>query len=225
MNPIISIVNESKTVSDADVKSKLPALQKQITRDFEPAWGWGANLKFEATKCDMKMVIRDHSREGDLGFHVEGGKPVGYVYAKDDMEDQREYTSTLSHELLEMIADPNANLYANGPFRFKGQRRIGFFAYEVCDPVSESYYKIDGVRVQDFVKPEWFEEFHKKGSMTMDHMGLLDAPFTLSEGGYIDVFSRGRWHSLTGPKAIPKRRRHRLLTRMHVLRTAVLPPG
>jgi len=225
MNPTISIVNRSRTVSDADVKRNLPALQKQITRDFEPAWGWGANLRFDATKFDMKMVIRDHSKSGDLGFHIEGGKPVGYIYAKDDMSDQHEYTSTLSHELLEMIADPNANLYANGPFRIKGRRRVGFFAYEVCDPVQENYYKIDGVRVQDFVRPEWFEEFHKKGSMKMDHMGVLDAPFTLAEGGYIDVFSRGRWHSLTGPKARPKPQRHRLLTRMSVLRHAVLPPA
>ena len=109
-------MNRSRTVSDADVKRNLRALQKQITRDFEPAWGWGANLRFEATKFDMKMVIRDHSKGGDLGFHIEGGKPVGYIYAKDDIEDAGEYTSTLSHELLEMIADPNVNLYANGPF-------------------------------------------------------------------------------------------------------------
>ena len=224
MNPTISIVNES-TVANADVRRNLPALQKQITRDFEPAWGWGANLRFEATKFDMKMVIRDHSRDGSLGFHIEGGKPVGYVYAKDDIRDEGEYTSTLSHELLEMIADPNANLYANGPFRWKGRHRVGFFAYEVCDPVQENYYKIDGVRVQDFVRPEWFEAFHKKGSMKMDHMRALDAPFTLAPGGYIDVFSRGRWHSLTGPEAVPKPQRHRLLTRMSVLRNAVLPPA
>ena len=53
MNPTISIVNRSRTVSDANVKRNLHALQKQITRDFEPAWGWGANLRFEATKFDV----------------------------------------------------------------------------------------------------------------------------------------------------------------------------
>lgn len=225
MNPTISIVNRSRNVSDADVKRNLHALQKQITRDFEPAWGWGANLRFGVTKFDMKMVIRDHNKSGDLGFHIEGGKPVGYVYAKDDIESEGEYTSTLSHELLEMIADPNVNLYATGPFRLKGRPRLGFFAFEVCDPVQENYYKIDGVRVQDFVLPEWFEEYHKKGSMKMDHMGVLDAPFALAEGGYIDVYSKGRWHSLTGPKARPKPQRHRLLTRMSVMQHGVLPPA
>jgi len=65
MNPTISIVNRSKTVSDADVKHKLVALQKQITRDFEPAWGWGANLRFNAKRFDMKVIIRDHARGGE----------------------------------------------------------------------------------------------------------------------------------------------------------------
>jgi hypothetical protein len=213
MNPTISIVNRSKTISDADVKRKLQALQKQITRDFEPAWGWGANLRFDVAKFDMKMIIRDHASGDALGYHIDGGKPVGYIFAKDDIEAAGEYTSTLSHELLEMIADPNVNLYAAGPFRFEGRKRIGFFGLEVCDPVQENYYRIDGVRVQDFVLPEWFEEYHKKGERKMDHMGELDAPFTLSEGGYADVFSKGRWHSINGPKAKPKRQRHRLLVR------------
>jgi hypothetical protein len=218
MNPIISIVNRSKTIADADVKRVLPALQKQITRDFEPAWGWGATLKLNARKFDMKLVIKDHARGGDLGYHIEGGKPVGYIFARDDKEAEGEYTSTLSHELLEMIADPDANLYSAGKFRLNGKNRIGFFALEVCDPVQENYYKISGVRVQDFVRPEWFEQDHKKGAMRMDHMGVVDAPFTLAEGGYADVFSKGRWHSLTGPKANVKRRRHRLQMRMEALR-------
>ena len=221
MNPTISIVNRSKVVSRADLRRVLPALQKQITRDFEPAWGWGAHLRINAKKFDMKIVIKDHARGGDLGYHIEGGKPVGYIFAKDDIAatgEHKEYTSTLSHELLEMIADPNVNLYAAGKFRLNGKKRVGFFALEVCDPVQENYYKIGGVRVQDFVVPEWFEEYHKKGAMKMDHMGKLDAPFTLSPGGYVEVFSKGRWHSLTGPEAKPKRRRHRLQVRMNIMK-------
>jgi hypothetical protein len=217
MNPTISIVNSSRSISDADVKRHLVALQKQITRDFEPAWGWGANLVFDASHFNMKIVIRDHAASGDLGYHIEGDKPVGYIFAADDIEDAGEYTSTLSHELLEMIADPNVNLYAAGPFHLRNRRRVGFFALEVCDPVQENYYSIDGVRVQDFVLPEWFEQYHQKGAMKMNHMKTIDAPFTLAEGGYTEVFSKGRWHSLTGPKAKPKSRRHRLQVRMNVM--------
>jgi hypothetical protein len=217
MNPTISIVNQSRSVSDADIKRKLVALQKQITRDFEPAWGWGANLKFNAKRFDMKMIIRDHARGSDLGYHIEGGKPIGYIFAKDDIAatgEHQEYTSTLSHEFLEMIADPSVNLYSAGPFHVNGVRRVGFYALEVCDPVQENYYFIDGVRVQDFVLPEWFEQDHKKGAVKTDYMRALDAPFALDVGGYTEVFSKGRWHSLYGPKAHPKPVRHRLQMRM-----------
>jgi hypothetical protein len=221
MNPTISIVNRSKSVSDANLKRSLAALQKQISLHFEPAWGWGANLKFDAKRFDMKLVVRDHAADDALGYHIEGGKPVGYIFAKDDIEatgEFKEYTSTLSHELLEMIADPNVNLYAAGPYRVKGASRIGFYALEVCDPVQENYYLIDGVRVQDFVLLEWFEQYHKKGAMKTDYMGVVDAPFKLAPGGYTEVFSKGRWHSLTGPQAKPKRVRHRLRVRQDVMR-------
>ena len=55
----------------------------------------------------------------------------------------------------------------------------------------------------------------------MNHMKTIDAAFTLAEGGYTEVFSKGRWHSLTGPKAKPKSRRHRLQVRMNVMRHSV----
>src|SRR5881396_3493912 len=108
MNPTICIVNRSRTVSDADVKRVLPALQKQITKHFEPLWGWGANLKFNVKKFDMKVVIKDTAAGGGgfLGYHIKDGIPITFLFAKDDIADSGEYTSTLSHELLEMIADP-----------------------------------------------------------------------------------------------------------------------
>ncbi len=218
MNPTISIVNKSKTAKPAELKRALPALQTQITRDFERAWGWGANLKLNAKKFDMKLVIRDHASGGDLGYHIEGGKPVAYVYAKDAKDEEGEYTSTLSHELLEMIADPNVNLYGAGKFRLHGKHHVGFYALEVCDAVQENYYHIDGIRVQDFVRPEWFEEDHKPGTLKTNFMETLDAPFKLAPGGYTEVFADGRWHSLTGPKAKPKRRRHRLQMRMSLMK-------
>jgi len=214
MNPIISIVNRSKTVIDADLKRKLLALQKQITRDFEPVWGWGANLRFNAKKFDMQVIVKDTAGKGGfLGFHIKDGIPITYIFAKDDIADSGEYTSTLSHELLEMIADPNVNLYAIGKFRLDGKRKSGFFGLEVCDPVESNFYKIGGVTVSDWVRPEWCEQGHKKGEMKMDHLGVLDAPFTIAEGGFADVLAGSRWHTLRGRKARLKRKRHRLEAR------------
>jgi hypothetical protein len=212
MNPTICIVNRSKTVTDADVKRVLPALQKQITKQFEPAWGWGANLKFNTKRYDMQVVIKDRARGGGgfLGYHIKDNIPITYIFAKDDIEDAGEYTSTLSHELLEMIADPAVNLYAIGKFRDRlGRQRSGLFGLEVCDPVESNYYKIDGVVVSDWVRPEWFEPEHPKGKMKMDYLGVIDAPFMIALGGYADVLSGSHWHTLRGRKARVKRVRHR----------------
>ncbi len=213
MNPTISIVNQSKIVINSILKRVvIPAMQKQITRDFEPVWGWGANLKFNTRKFDMKVIIKDTAGKGGyLGYHIKSGKPVTYIFAKDDIADSGEYSSTLSHELLEMIADPGVNLYAIGKFRDGGRKKSGLYGLEVCDPVEANYYKIDGVTVSDFVRPEWFEPEHKKGRMKMDHMGVVDAPFMLAEGGYADVLvlTGSRWHTLRGRKAKVKRVRHR----------------
>ena len=218
MNPTICIVNKSKTVSDADVKSVLPALQKQITRHFEPIWGWGATLKFNVKRFDMQVIIKDTAGAGGyLGYHIKDGKPITYIFAKDDIADSGEYTSTLSHELLEMIADPNVNLYAIGKFRRNGKRKTGLFGLEVCDPVEANYYKIKGVTVSNFVRPEWFEPDHQRGKMKMDYMGVTDAPFMLAEGGYADVLSGGHWHTIHGVKAKVKRIRHRAQARKNAV--------
>jgi hypothetical protein len=214
MNPTICIVNKSKVVSDADVKRIIPALQKQITRDFEPVWGWGAHLVFNAKRYDMKVIIKDTAGKGGyLGYHIKDGKPITYLFAKDDIAASGEYTTTLSHELLEMIADPGVNLYAIGKCRVGGRSRTALFGLEVCDPVESNSYKIQGVKVSDWVVPEWFEMEHKKGQMKMDYLGVIDAPFMLAEGGYADVLVGSRWRTLWGRKARVKRVRHRADTR------------
>src|SRR2546427_12039912 len=180
MNPIISIVNDSETVTDADLKRKLLALQKQITRDFEPVWGWGANLRFNAKKFDMKVIVKDTAGKGGfLGLHIKDGKPSTYIFAKDDIADSGEYPSTLSHELLEMIADPNVNLYAIGKFRLNGKRKSGFFGLEVCDPVESNFYKIGGVTVSDWGRPGMVGEKQKKGGVKKGHLGGVGGPLNI----------------------------------------------
>src|SRR5436853_1209242 len=91
MDPTISIINRSKTVADSDVKFVLPALQKQITRDFELVCGWGAHLKFNTKRFDMQVIIKDTAGKGGyLGYHIKDGKPITYIFAKDDIEDSGE---------------------------------------------------------------------------------------------------------------------------------------
>jgi len=165
----------------------------------------------------MKVVIKDKAEaedDGYLGYHFVDGLPVTYIFAQDDIDEHGEFSSTLSHEVLEMLADPDVNLFAEGFYRDKAGRRHSAFAhYEVCDPVEANFYKIDGVTVCDFVLPEWFEPEHEDGVMRMDYLGVLDGPFQIAPGGYMDVLRNGKSKTIWGPEAKRKKVRHRLRRR------------
>src|SRR5260370_7024450 len=136
-------------------------MHKQITRDFEPVWVWDANVKSNPRKFDMRLIIKYTAGKGGyLGYHIKSGKPVTYIFAKDDIADSGEYSSTLSHELLEMIADPAVNLYAIGKFRDGGRKKSGLYGLEVCDPVEANYYKINDLTLSHLARPPWFEPHH-----------------------------------------------------------------
>ena len=53
---------------------------------------------------------------GALGYHeiTSQGTPLGKVFAKLDLQSGASWTVTLSHELLEMLADPWINWCAHG---------------------------------------------------------------------------------------------------------------
>jgi len=213
-NPLIAVINESDVAKNKDVERMVKAIQKQVKDHFRPAWGLQARLVFnEEPPLAMKVVVKDRATAGDegfLGYHFVDGLPVTYVFARDDIRENGEFSTTLSHEVLEMLTDPDANLYAQGFYRDKGGRRhSAFVSYEVCDPVESSYYLIDGVRVCNFVLPEWFEPEHKDGVMKMDYLGELNGPFQIACGGYMDLLRNGKTKTIWGEEAKRNRFRHR----------------
>ncbi|HEY7375279.1 MAG TPA: hypothetical protein VIF57_24175, partial [Polyangia bacterium] len=109
------------------------------------------------------------------------------------------WTVTFSHELLEMLADPNINLCAFD----EANRRL--YAYEVCDAVEADQlgYKIGSVTVSDFVLPGWFEPTHVAKNERFAFKSKVAKPFQLLHGGYISYFdlSGGGWQQLTAQKA------------------------
>ena len=216
--PLVAIINASDTVKNRDAERVVRALQKQVDEHFAPAWGLPAELIFnEQPLLAMKIMIKDRAADEDdgfLGYHFVDGLPVTVIFAKDDISERGEFSSTLSHELLEMISDPGVNLYSLGYYRDKAERRHkAFIPYEVCDPVEANTYKIDGVPVANFVLPEWFEPEHQDGVMQMDYLGVLDSPFKLAPGGYIDAYWNGKTKTIWGDKTKRKKKRHRLTGR------------
>src|SRR5215475_4837639 len=158
--PVIAIANASTCLTDSQVEAMLPALQKQVSNDFKSYWELDCTLTFlsrgqSLTQGWWQIVIIDNpDQAGALGYHELSsiGTPLGKVFAKLDIESGSSWTATLSHELLEMLADPWINWCAVG-----ADSRI--YALEVCDAVENDKlgYEIDGVLVSDFVTPAWFE--------------------------------------------------------------------
>src|SRR5258708_5261525 len=134
----IAVINASTVLTDAQVKAAVPALQTQVHRDFAPAWGVDADLSFvpKGESPDPGawwLVILDTSdAAGALGYHdlTNEGLPLGKVFAKSDIDLGYAWTVTASHELLEMLGDPDINLTAFVEYTDKSGI---LYAYEVCD--------------------------------------------------------------------------------------------
>lgn len=202
----IAILNESTVISDADVQACVGALAVQVARDFFPWWGVMAQLNFHPSKIappnTWQLIIFDDSDQADaLGYHelTAGGLPLGKVFARSDQLAGTSWTVTASHELLEMLADPNIELAAEFD---SADGSISFYSYEVADAVEADIlgYKIQGVLVSDFVTPAWFQA---AAPGPRDHRGAVKNSFELAPGGYISLLKvpgGAGWTQVTADK-------------------------
>jgi hypothetical protein len=130
-------------------------------------------------------VTDNPDQAGALGYHelTSRGTPLGKVFAALDIQSGGSWTVTLSHELLEMLADPWINWCAQG-----SDGKV--YALEVCDAVEadELGYRIDGVLVSDFITPSWFEPTRAD---RVDFKRRISRPLELASGGYISVLDPG----------------------------------
>ena len=214
----ISVINESTVLTDAEVTPVVAALQQQVTGDFRPVWGVDAELKMiphgeQPPSGSWWLVMLDDSDQaGALGYHdmTSEGLPIGKVFAASDLKAGTSWSVTASHELLEMLADPNINLTV---FVQNANTTGTLYAYEVCDACEDDSlgYKINDILVSDFVYPSWFESFREQGSAQFDKMNQIQKPLQLLTGGYIgtfDVTAGTGWQQQTA-EAHPTNLRHR----------------
>jgi hypothetical protein len=192
----ISVINASTVISDADVPAVVDALQQQVTNDFGPIWGVNAILSIVPGGSQPPAgswwltILDDADQAGALGYHdlTSEGLPLSKVFAATDLKYGSSWSVTASHELLEMLVDPNINLTVL--MQTDSQTAGTLYAYEVCDACEDDSfgYKIGTVLVSDFVYPSWFETFRKAGSTQFDQGKSIDKPFELIKGGYIGTF-------------------------------------
>lgn len=206
---LISLVNHSAKIVDAKLQATLRALNRQLDEDFAPHWGRGGRLRLEGRSAPKPVPERASDIRGEaviylcdlpedsqdaLGYHElnHRGIPYGFVFTELSRELEEPWSLTLSHEVLELVVDAEANLLVKGPHPEDPTREV-FDWYEVCDAVQTQSYVIDGERVSNFVLPLYFTTHEEPGGRN-DFLGATRraepklASFGVADGGHLRYF-------------------------------------
>jgi hypothetical protein len=193
---LVSLVNLSKRVTDAEVTLIASAIGKQAAQHVSPVHGLVPAIEAVPTggkpsASGVPLWITDKPDvDGALGYHDEDAQGQAFIKVFVDpvldnggsvLSGSNSVAAVCSHELSELIGDSAANKWADGP---DGSD----VAWELCDPVEGDSYEIDvdgtAVSVSNFVFPAYFDPHAESGSR-FDYMGKLGRPFTMTSGGYL----------------------------------------
>jgi hypothetical protein len=196
--PRIAIINQSD-VTDADLALWVNAIQHQLHEDVGPFWALANETTlltvpkgFTVPDGYWQVIISPTTDiASDLGYHerTSSGDPLGKVFTQTTLEYRQTISRVLSHEIIEMIADPEIETTVT----------IGDTTYlaEACDPVhydALGYPKL-GVLVSDFVTPRYYDLPMPSG--TDDPRFAFNTPLSgpcpaLPRGGALTILRRDR---------------------------------
>ncbi|MBS1910655.1 MAG: hypothetical protein JST22_01590 [Bacteroidetes bacterium] len=207
---LISIINHTGgEIQDIEVQEAVRAINRQIREDFAPVWGMSATLRLEGRSAltpdttvmadmrgDAVIYLWNESDVDDaIGYHLQNyaGIPYGFVFTRIAEQLHEPWSVTLSHEAMELIADPETNLLVMGPH--PSENRQVFYWFEMCDAVQNDRYEIDGIAVSNFVQPLYFtgtratdEPGARNDFLGEAHNGQTLASFGINPGGYIGFY-------------------------------------
>lgn len=198
----VAITLEAPKIVDAHELARVAAaIQRQVMRDFAPAWGIDATVDvfplLDSVPADYWPVVLTRRHLGDdEGFHLtHDGQPYSVVEAIAG------WSLTASHEILEMLADPTGARMIEGarpPFvgaPAEGAAAASRVAYlvEICDPCQSARdaYVVDGVVVSDFVLPAYFQDAGAPAG-PCSFTGAVTSPHGLARGGALTYLERAR---------------------------------
>ena len=181
----IACINKATVDLGVPLDKLTATLQKCFDEYFLPVWGYPVKLyTADAAKpTDWQFIYFDDAdTAGTLGYHdlTHKGQPISKIFVKTTLAAKELVSVTACHELFEMVIDPLANLWAEGPDGTE-------YAYEMSDPVEEDTFPVDGIQMSNFVHPSWFEPFKHPPGTKFDHLGLLKKPFSMTKGEYMIV--------------------------------------
>ena len=226
---LISVVNHTNNkLKDEQVQNGIRAVNRQIAHDFSPHWHLHAELRLEGSIGDDPDQERLPELRGDaiiylwdevnvdeaLGYHETNaaGVPFGFVFTELVKQLGEPWTVTLSHEALELIADPEVNLLVAGPHPGDPDLEV-FHWYEMCDAVQNETYKVDGIEVSNFLLPLYFTADPEAGGrndfLGRKRKGQALRSFGINPGGYIGFYNpatqQDEVHSLRNDKRASQR--------------------
>lgn len=201
------VVNASPLLSDSEVLDTVASLQIQIDRDFMPFWqGRVVEEQITVAFAGMQDIpdlpgdcwpifLNRHSNDNSaLGWHdddpTQNIRTYSRVFVGDSMQLGLNWHTTLSHEALELILDPDIRRV----FKMRDGRLAAFEACDACE-ADDLAYDIDGFAASDFVLPPYFS---RAGRGPFDFRQKLGGRCpALLPGGYMSVTDRyGRWQQI-----------------------------
>ena len=218
------VVAKTEDVAAQDWSVAVDAVKAQVAQHFAPAWSIAATVAAHAAPIDFKAdrdtfkadaivyvtnLADDPDKVEDaLGYHsrTNAGVPFGFVFMDVVQKFHESWTVTLSHEVMELLLDPDVNLMVLGPHpndpHPTDPQSLVLRPYEVADPVQGDSYEIDAgtakVKVSNFVLPGYFVPEY--ASAPVDWMRTDLQPFGVRRGGYFDYFdlTANKWERTFG---------------------------
>ena len=185
----IALVSTTPEVKLARLAPVSAAIQKQVLRDFGPLWNIQATIDAFDTLADVPVgywhvLLQDELPSGAAGLHKrdDNKQPFALVALTNN------WTVFMSHEVLEMLVDPQGTLTRAGNSLKRGQGRVEYLM-EVCDPcqASKFAYTVNSVMVSDFYTPQYFDPV-KSGGVRYSFTGKIGGPREVLDGGYLSWF-------------------------------------
>jgi hypothetical protein len=215
----LSIANVSSSIPEDEFDAAVAAIGRQVDEHFGPEWDASATLTSMALQigdtkasvdaaADAVIYVGDEAEDPTtgvkniLGYHSTNHAdiPYGFVYLDVCAAYHEHWTTTLSHEVLELIADPAAILIVAGPDPKVSGASVNY-GLEVCDATQGDTYVIDGVEVSNFVTKAYFN-MPDGLSRTTNHLGLDLEPFGVRPGGYVQYQDGSGTHQVLGEYAL-----------------------
>jgi hypothetical protein len=183
----LALISPTPAVSAESVMEVAAAIQRQVVRDFAPAWGVAATVEPFARLDQVPtgywpIILRDSLRDpSEAGVHLDDhGQPLALVQANNV------WSLSASHEAMEMLADPYGNRLIPGGPLMAGQGVVEYLV-EVADPVASvaNGYSVNGILVSDFVTPQYFSHPAAVPGTNYSFTGAVPRPRDVVDGGYV----------------------------------------